>query len=125
MEVDGRWLAAVVDAASMTEEALAELEHPGLRAVLEAISCSLRSFFDRWKSYGQPGEPSTTPLGDVEDFFKDLGELRGEMKVLVGVLSEFEPRAIASGLVREGEEETEWVPRKRALPGRSGNEGMR
>lgn len=41
----------------------------------------------------------------LKEFFEDLGELRGKMKVLVGILSELEPRASCPNLLGASDDE--------------------
>lgn len=93
-----------------TDATLAELEHAGARATLGAILDVTRTFLDKWHGRRTPRMGWMPGFhrdeGDsANEFFEDLGELRGKMKVLVGILSELEPRASCPNLLGAGDDD--------------------
>jgi len=106
VEVVESCVASLVDVKRYTEEALSKLEHGTAQACLGGILDHTRTFIDKWHGYrGQrhwgpfPGHGSGGPGEDDRAFFQDLGELRGRMKILIGLLTELAPSATAPQLL--------------------------
>ncbi len=101
-EVEDVCVASLNQVKEFTDEALADIEHPAARAAVGAILDEVRKFLDKWHGYRGPrsfGLHPRHPWRDQDvrspDFFQDLGELRGKMKLLVGMLTEMVPAAKA------------------------------
>jgi hypothetical protein len=107
VEVEEICISSLRQVKDYTDEALAELEHPTARAAVGAILDETRKFLDTWHDYRGPRRwvpehrwGAHEHEGDRQrDFFQDLGELRGKMKVLVGMLTELAPNATAPKLL--------------------------
>lgn len=88
--------------AVFTEETLASLEHQGAKAIVASILDAIRTFLDRWASFRTPRAWMRPELGrdqeEFPEFFKDLGELRGRVKILFGAMQLLEPKAVAPTL---------------------------
>ena len=103
VEVVESCVASLSTTAEFTDETLAALDHPGARAVVASVLDLVRRFLDRWGSYSTPRHRWLDPFGqrdldEFPEFFKDLGELRGNVRLLVAILAEFEPGAIAPNI---------------------------
>jgi hypothetical protein len=107
-EQGGACVGSLDEVRRFTDEALAELEHPGARAVLGGILDSIRLFLDRWGGprlrfrpwmlhHGDPGQD------EFSRFFEDLGELRGKVAGLIELLAMWEPKAVAPKLAGGGD----------------------
>jgi hypothetical protein len=89
-----------------TDEALGELEHSGARAALGAILDVLRKFLDEW--HGRRPLPDAFEWrsrgrdDELSAFYEDLGELRGNMRILVELITALEPSATCPRLLRSG-----------------------
>jgi hypothetical protein len=97
-------LAGVYRNEPYTDEALSEVDHPLAQAAVGAILDELRAFIDKW--HGHRGRRWSPPHhwdrdeGERErDFFQDLRELRGRMRIFVGMLTELVPEAKAPRLL--------------------------
>ena len=97
-----------------TDETLAKIESPAARAALGAILDQSRAFVDRWHgarthldwwNHGghHRGMISSGHREDgLDEFFQDLGELRGTMKEMLALLKLLEPKIKAPNLLLEG-----------------------
>jgi hypothetical protein len=92
-----------------TDETLAAIENEGAKAALGGILDATRAFLDRWRGTRTPhGRPwARDPLDrwsgqergegeTMEEFFKDLGELRGAVKLMMALLEQIDPNLVAS-----------------------------
>lgn len=116
IEVEEVCVSSVNGVKDVTEDVLSKLKHPAAQAALGAILDELRRFLDRWYGYRGPerfplhrrGDPGfhrdDDGLQQQMEFFKDLGELRGRMKVFVGMIIELAPKAVAPTLIAGQEE---------------------
>jgi len=99
-----------------TDETLAVVENVAAKAALGGILDATRAFLDGWRGIRTPhGSPwARGPIdrwsgqegGDgktMEEFFKDLGELRGAVKLMMALLEQIDPKLVASNL-RDGPE---------------------
>lgn len=95
----------------LTDEVLAEVEHPGARAMIGAILDATRHSHDKWHWFRTPDylerwRHRADTIGrhpgeaDLAGFFEDLGELRGTLRLVVGALAEIEPDVKAPNLLQ-------------------------
>jgi hypothetical protein len=94
---------------SITEDYLAKLEHPGARAALGAMLTSLRRFIDTWHGFAtrriwDGPFPFDRPRFRDEgrtgaDFFQDLGSLRAEIRLLIDLLVDIEPKVSVPSII--------------------------
>jgi hypothetical protein len=103
-EVEEMCVASLEQVKSYTDEALSELDHPLAQAAVGAIFDELRGFIQKWHGHraGRRWPPHhwSRDHGEQErDFFQDLGELRGRMRIFVGMLTELVPDAKAPRLL--------------------------
>lgn len=87
---------------AITEDYLAKIEHPGARAALGAMLTSLRRFIDKWHGFTtrriwDGPFPFDAPRFREErrtgaEFFQDLGSVRAEIRLLVELLVDIEPK---------------------------------
>lgn len=107
-EVDAACLASLEQVKSYTDEALSEVEHPAAQAAVGAILDEVRGFIDKWHGFRLHHRhwdmPPFGPRGSdgMKDFFQDLGELRGKMRIFVGILTALVPEARAPRLLDDG-----------------------
>lgn len=111
IEVVEACLASLDHVRQFTDEVLAEIEHPGARAMLGGILDSVRQFHDKWHGFRTPNHfdhwrprphrDGHGEDGDLANFFEDLGELRGRVRLLVGALCEIEPDVKAPTLLAQ------------------------
>jgi len=99
---------------NFTEETLASVKHEGAKAALGGILDATRAFVDRWHGARTPKGPRwDLPLDrwsdhesrqdrTMEQFFADLGELRGAVKLMLALLQEIEPKIVTPNLSDEG-----------------------
>jgi hypothetical protein len=100
-----------------TDETFAAIENDGAKAALGGILDATRTFLDRWRGTRTPhGRPwamdpldrrSAQERGDrdnkmMEDFFKDLGELRGAVKLMMALLEQIDQKLAAPNLQDNG-----------------------
>jgi hypothetical protein len=96
-------LSSLSQVKEFTDEILAEVSHPGAQAFLGAILDAIRRFLDEWERQRDHGDR----WGGIghgfrrDEFFQDLGELRGKVKIFISMLIELEPDAKASRLLAE------------------------
>ena len=98
------------EARRFTDETLAKVESPGARAALGAILDRVRAFLDRWHgartprdwwSHGGLHREAISGGDGLDEFFQDLGELRGTMTAMLELLKLVEPRIKAPNLLPE------------------------
>ena len=76
-----------------TTKRIAELEHPGARAMLEAVQDHLRVFVDRWAGFRTPHRGEHDHDGRLAEFFRDLGVLRERVRLCTEGIAIIEPKA--------------------------------
>jgi hypothetical protein len=107
VEVVELCIGSLRDVIRITDDALADLAHPAARAIVGSVLDCTRQFLDDWGAFQTPRrwEMPRSARDDEEfpEFFKDLGELRGRVKILVAMLTELEPRATAATLCRDAQ----------------------
>ena len=81
---------------NFTEETLASVKHEGAKAALGGILDATRAFVDRWSDHESRQDRT------MEQFFADLGELRGAVKLMLALLQEIEPKLVTPNLSDEG-----------------------
>jgi hypothetical protein len=111
-EVEISCIGSLEQIKDFTDEALSKMKHPAARAALGAILDQVRRFLDTWRN---PRQRRPFALhghwhdrGDGQqrmEFFQDLGELRANMKLLVGIVAELAPGADAPKLFGHAEGE--------------------
>lgn len=74
-----------------TTKRIAELEHPGARAMLEAVQDHLRVFMDRWTMFRTPHRWSRDH--ELTEFFRDLGVLRERVRICTEGIALMAPNA--------------------------------
>jgi len=72
---------------------IAELEHPGARAMLEAVQDHLRVFMDKWASFRTPHRWEHDHDGRMTEFFRDLGVLRERVRICTEGIAIMAPKA--------------------------------
>lgn len=101
-------LASLSSFKAIVEDYLAKLDHPGTRAGLGAMLTSLRRFLDKWHGVTTrqfwDGSPFPSPRHRDEkrtemEFFKDLGDLRADIRILLQFLVEIEPKVSAPSIL--------------------------
>ena len=120
-------LASLSSMKDETESALASLRHASARAALGTILDALRRFVDRWhgartmsgRRYCGPRFPHPAPLDDEAEFFRDLGELRMVVRLMLTLLQEFEPSVEALTIIGTSQQSASDVPPKRRKDGGS------
>lgn len=96
---------------TFTDEVLSKLKHPAARAALGAILDQVRRFLDRWCDSSHPRRHAShgdwnVPLEARQrrmEFFQDLGELRGNMKLLVRLIGDLVPEVRAPNLLGDSD----------------------
>jgi len=74
-----------------TTKRIAELEHPGAKAMLEAVQDHLRVFMDKWSGFHTPAH--WVRDHELTDFFRDLGVLRERVRLCTEGIAIMAPEA--------------------------------
>jgi hypothetical protein len=113
VEVVESCVASLNEVRRFTDETLAKIESPAARAALGAILDRSRAFVDRWHGSHTPRDwwdhgdhhrnliSSGHRRDGLDEFFQDLGELRGTMKEMLDLLMLVEPKIKAPNLLPE------------------------
>jgi hypothetical protein len=76
-----------------TTRRISELEHPGAKAMLEAVQDHLRAFMDRWSGFRTPYPLGHDHDGRLTEFFRDLGVLRERVRLCTEGIALTAPKA--------------------------------